>query len=114
MIGLIRNVAGQTNLLGLNAAIEAARVGELGRGFGVVAEEIRKLATTSTDSLKKIDAVINTIKGDSEKAVQEAEHLDSVISQVAGALDQVARTVQEVREMTLLLDTIAGRLSEET
>ena len=67
MIGLIRTVAGQTNLLGLNAAIEAARVGEQGRGFGVVAEEIRKLAATSTDSLKKIDMVIKTIQQDSEK-----------------------------------------------
>ena len=113
MIGLIRTVAGQTNLLGLNAAIEAARVGELGRGFGVVAEEIRKLATTSTDSLKKIDAVIKTIKADSEKTVQEAEHLDMVISQVAGALDQVAQAVQEIRQMTLQLDTITGKLSEE-
>lgn len=113
MIGLIRTVAGQTNLLGLNAAIEAARVGELGRGFGVVAEEIRKLAATSTDSLKQIDAVIKNIKSDSEKTVNEAEHLDGVISQVAGALDQVARTVQEVRERTLQLDEIAGKLSTE-
>lgn len=113
MIGLIRTVAGQTNLLGLNAAIEAARVGEQGRGFGVVAEEIRKLATTSTDSLKRIDAVIKTIQLDSEKAVQEVEHIDSVISQVAVALDQVAHTVQDIKEMVFQLDNIASKLSEE-
>ena len=113
MLDLIRTVASQTNLLGLNAAIEAARVGEQGRGFGVVAEEIRKLATTSTESLKGIDAVIKTLQLDSEKAVLEAGHIDSVISQVAGALDQVAQTVQDIREMMLKLDSLANKLSEE-
>ena len=113
LIGLIKTVAGQTNLLGLNAAIEAARVGEQGRGFGVVAEEIRKLAATSSDSVKHIADVIKNVQLDSEKSVIEVEHIDSVISQVAGALDQVARTVQEIKEMIEKLDSLANKLSEE-
>ena len=113
MIGLIRTVAGQTNLLGLNAAIEAARVGEQGRGFGVVAVEIRKLATTSTESLKRIDAVIKTIQLDSTKTVQEVEHIDSVISKVAVSLDQVAQTVQDIKARVMDLEKLANRLSDE-
>ena len=113
MINLIKNVAGQTNLLGLNAAIEAARVGEQGRGFGVVAEEIRKLAATSNQSLKRIDDVIKNIQLDSEKTVHEVAHIDSVITQVAGALDQVANAVQEIRDMVIKLDLMADSLSDE-
>lgn len=113
MINLIKTVAGQTNLLGLNAAIEAARVGEQGRGFGVVAEEIRKLAATSTNSLKRIDEVIKNIQLDSEKTVREVGHIDTVIAQVAGALDQVAGAVQEIRDMVINLDRMADSLADE-
>ena len=60
VISLIRSISAQTNLLGLNAAIESARVGEHGRGFGVVAQEIRKLASGSAESIKKIESVIKS------------------------------------------------------
>lgn len=113
MVGLIRNVAGQTNLLGLNAAIEAARVGDQGRGFGVVAEEIRKLAATSTNSVKRIDEVIKNVQSDSEKTLEEVEHIDTVLSQIAEALDHVAGTAQDIRTMTLDLDQMADNLLED-
>ena len=113
MLDLIKKVAGQTNLLGLNAAIEAARVGEAGRGFGVVAEEIRKLAATSTNSLKHIDAVIKSIQTNSEKTVKEVEHIDVVISQVAQALSQVSDAVQEIRDMAVSLNQLSDDLATE-
>jgi methyl-accepting chemotaxis protein len=62
VIGFIRNVATQTNLLGLNAAIEASRAGENGRGFSVVANEIRKLSSSSSQSINEINSTLNKIR----------------------------------------------------
>lgn len=62
ILKFVGNIASQTNLLGLNAAIEAARAGDLGRGFSVVADEIRKLSTSSTQSIKEINSSITQLK----------------------------------------------------
>jgi prefoldin subunit 5 len=111
VLGLIKTIAGQTNLLGLNAAIEAARVGEQGRGFGVVAEEIRKLAHMSTDSIKKIDSMVRSIQTDSEETHRHVAHVDEVINQVASAITQVTEAVQHASETAQKLDQMARRMS---
>lgn len=113
VLRLIQNIAAQTNLLGLNAAIEAARVGEQGRGFGVVAEEIRKLAASSTDSIKKIDAIIKTIQTDSLNSNSQVEYIHQVLSQVATATASIAGTTQQISSLAQQLDILADGLFQE-
>ncbi|TCL38829.1 propionate catabolism activator [Anaerospora hongkongensis] len=92
ILGIIRRVAQQTNLLGLNAAIEAARAGDHGRGFAVVAEEVRKLADESNKSAGVINQMLNNFR-DSVEQVQSNVEQSNVITQ------EQAKATQEIAEM---------------
>ena len=113
VLALIRNVAGQTNLLGSNAAIEAARVGEAGRGFGVVAEEIRKLATSSSESIQKIDGILKAVATDSDRTYEEIQRISGNLAQVAQAVSGIAEAVQEALAVAQELDGLANKLAGE-
>ncbi|SFL96091.1 methyl-accepting chemotaxis protein [Pelosinus propionicus] len=113
VIGMIKNVAAQTNLLGLNAAIEAARVGDLGRGFSVVAEEIRKLSTNSTASIKEIDTIINMVQTDSDRIYHNLTRIKEAVSQIAAAIINVASAAQETGDLVHQLNAMADNLSSD-
>lgn len=110
VIQFINGIAGQTNLLGLNAAIEAARVGDQGRGFGVVAEEIRKLAVNSTESTKQIGAILHALHTDNDSIYQKLNSMNQGIEQINQASQQVAQVVQEVSGSAQEINGIADEL----
>ncbi|HEY3424861.1 MAG TPA: methyl-accepting chemotaxis protein [Negativicutes bacterium] len=110
VLELIKGIAGQTNLLGLNAAIEAARVGDQGRGFGVVAQEIRKLADSTSESIYRIERIIKSVQSDSEYNKDQLQYLVQAISQIADAVGHTATTVQQTSELAVRLTAMANKM----
>ncbi|MBP2628899.1 MAG: yfmS 6 [Firmicutes bacterium] len=107
VLSFIRTVAGQTNLLGLNAAIEAARAGEHGRGFSVVAEEIRKLSMSSTESIKRIEDTMKNIRKDIVHVAEGITKESNVLQEQASALEEINAAVEELNATANLLAGIA-------
>lgn len=118
IVETISGIAGQTNLLALNAAIEAARAGEQGRGFAVVAEEVRKLAEQSQEAAERIATLIQTIQGETEKAVtamqagtQEVRVGSEVVSDVGGAFNQLAQMAVDISQQVQDISATMQELS---
>lgn len=112
VLALINNIASQTNLLGLNAAIESARVGEAGKGFGVVAAEIRRLANDSASSVEQINQILKTIRTGTECSFQEVEKIKLAIDEIAHATASVAMAIQEVSGMAAKVDSLADSITK--
>jgi methyl-accepting chemotaxis protein len=97
---IIDLVAGQTNLLALNAAIEAARAGEHGRGFAVVADEVRQLASKTTTATREIGDKLNTIYDEINQAATRMERLVGVVEGVVENTEQVGGTLENIRALS--------------
>lgn len=96
VLRFIQNVAKQTNLLGLNASIEASRVGQEGKGFEVVAREIRKLAVNSSESIQKIEEILNGIKETSGEQESVINEIVSITKNQAEAIKNINGSIQQL------------------
>lgn len=114
IVDLIADITEQTNVLALNAAIQAASAGEAGRGFSVVAEEVQRLAERSAEATKQISALVKTIQGDTQEAVAAMEQSTQGVVEGARLSDEAGQSMREIEQMTHELADLISSISVST
>jgi twitching motility protein PilJ len=105
IIGLINEIADRTNILALNAAIQASTAGEAGRGFAVVADEVQRLAERASDATKQVEALVKTIQADTSEAVASMEQSTAGVVSGAGLAENAGESLAEI-------ETVSQKLAE--
>ena len=135
IVALINDIADQTNILALNAAIQASAAGDAGRGFAVVADEVQRLAERSSNATKRIETLVKTIQADTneavismekstaevvggaglaEKAGEALEEIEKVSANLAGLIDEISKSAGQVSEMASRVSTAMISINEIT
>ena len=119
IVALINDIADQTNILALNAAIQASAAGDAGRGFAVVADEVQRLAERSSNATKRIEMLVKTIQADTNEAVISMEKSTTEVVGGAGLAEKAGEALEEIEKVSAklaeLIDEIsksAGQVSE--
>ena len=114
IVQLISDITEQTNVLALNAAIQAASAGEAGRGFTVVAEEVQRLAERSAEATKHIGAIVKSIQRDTQDAVEAMERSTRGVVEGTRTADEADRALREIEQVSNQLAALIGSISHAT
>ncbi|MFT4171250.1 MAG: methyl-accepting chemotaxis protein [Rhodocyclaceae bacterium] len=114
IVELISDITEQTNVLALNAAIQAASAGEAGRGFTVVAEEVQRLAERSAEATKQIAAIVKTIQTDTQDAVAAMENSTRGVVEGAKLSDAAGQALSEIGDVSVEMATLVEKISSDT
>ncbi|MEX1081205.1 MAG: methyl-accepting chemotaxis protein [Halofilum sp. (in: g-proteobacteria)] len=113
IIEVINDIAEQTNILALNAAIQASTAGEAGRGFAVVADEVQRLAERATDATKRVEALIKTIQNDTSEAVQSMEQSTAGVVSGAKLAEEAGGALGEIESVSTQIADLIQQISQE-
>jgi len=114
IVALISQIASRTNMLALNASIEAARAGEAGRGFAIVADEVRQLADRVAKALKEIEQIVRQIQSDTGSVMTAMEEGTQQVIQGTKLAEQAKRSLEDIVQVSNRIDALVGSITADT
>ncbi len=114
IVGMIDEISDQTNILALNAAIQASMAGEAGRGFAVVADEVQRLAERSSSATKQIETLVKTIQGDTNEAIASMEQTTNNVVKGAELSKDAGDALQEIQRVSNMLSDLIANISKSS